>query len=151
MNRLIFHPDLCVGCFACEVACKAEYHLPVGVKWIQVNRDEETGGDGKQRLSFQVNVCRQCEHPPCVSACSVGAIFQRKDGLIILEEEKCNGCRECIKDCPWKVIAFDSARQRASKCNLCTQLAELRCLKYCPTSALTTASSLDFENDLPPS
>lgn len=151
MNRLIFHSDLCVGCFACELACKGEHHLPVGVKWIQVKRDERTSDEGKPRLSFQIRVCQQCEVPPCVSACPVGAIFRKKDGLIMLEEEKCNGCRECIKACPWKAIAFDCARQTASKCNLCANLAEPRCLTYCPTAAITTASPLDSGNDFPSS
>ncbi|HBB17466.1 MAG TPA: hypothetical protein DCZ97_10910 [Syntrophus sp. (in: bacteria)] len=136
VNRLIFHSNLCVGCFACELACKAEHHLPVGVKWIRVKRDESLSGESKPRLSFQVSICQQCEAPPCVPACPVGAIFPRKDGLVILEKERCNGCGDCIKACPWGAIAFDPARQTASKCHLCAHLAEPRCSTYCPTAAL---------------
>ena len=135
----MFNPSLCVGCFACELACKGEHQQPSGVKWIQVKRAEGTSDEGKPQLSFKVGVCRQCEAPLCVSACPVGAIFKKKDGLIMLEGKRCNGCRECIKACPWEAIAFDPACQTASKCNLCANLSEPRCVAYCSTGALTTA------------
>ena len=150
MKRFEFHPTLCVGCFACESACKAKHQLPSGVKWIQVKRIEESSDKGEMRLSFQVKVCQQCKAPPCISSCPTGAIYQRNDGLIMLEGEKCNGCQECIQACPWEAIAFDEARQRASKCNLCADLAEPRCSTYCPTGALTTISPHDAGIAFPP-
>jgi Fe-S-cluster-containing dehydrogenase component len=150
VKRFVFHPTLCVGCFACESACKAKHQLPSGVKWIQVKRIEESSDKGEMRLSFQVKVCQQCKAPPCISSCPTGAIYQRNDGLIMLEGEKCNGCQECIQACPWEAIAFDEARQRASKCNLCADLAEPRCSTYCPTGALTTISPHDAGIAFPP-
>ena len=151
MNRLIFHPTLCVGCFACELACKGEHQLSSGIRWIQVERVERIVGEGKPQLSFQLRVCQHCESAPCVPACPVGAIFQKKGGFILLDGEKCNGCQECLKACPWRAIAFDSARQTASKCNLCVHQAKPRCVTYCPSGALTLALPFDSGLGLPSS
>ncbi len=149
MKRLAFHSNLCVGCFACESACKGGRQLSFGVKWIRVKRIQGSSSEGEPRLSFQVRVCQQCEAPPCMSSCPAGAIYQRGDGLVMLEGEKCNGCRKCLKACPWEAIAFDEIRQTASKCNLCADLTEPRCLTFCPTGALTTISPHDAGGDFP--
>jgi len=143
VKRLVFHSNLCVGCFACESACKGEHQLPSGVRWIRVNKVEETSSEGKAQLTFQLKVCQQCKDPLCISSCPVGAIYQNNDGLIILEGEKCSGCQECLTACPWDAIAFDESREKASKCNLCRDLAEPRCSTYCPTGAISTISSND--------
>ena len=145
MNRFIFHPHLCVGCFACEVACKEEHQLPIGIKWIQVERIDR---EEKPQLTFQLKVCQHCESPPCVSACHVAAISQGQDGIVILDGEKCDGCRECLEACPWGAIAFESARQRASKCNLCVDRAKPRCVTYCPSGALIFAFPFDLGHGL---
>jgi len=147
VKRFEFHSNLCVGCFACEAACKGEYQLPPGVRWIRIHRIEGSSAAGEAQVSFRLAVCQQCEAPPCIPSCAAGAIYRRNDGLIILEEEKCTGCKECVNACPWEAIAFDESRQTASKCNLCADLAEPRCLAYCPTGALATILSKDGQSN----
>ncbi len=143
MKRLSFHPHLCVGCFACESACKGEHRLPSGVRWLRVHRTEESAGGDKMDLPYKITVCRQCETAPCIVSCPSGAIDRRPDGPVVLQEEKCSGCRECLGACPWGAIAFDEGGRRASKCNLCSDLIEPRCLAYCPTGALAADSQPD--------
>ncbi|MDH4265174.1 MAG: 4Fe-4S binding protein [Deltaproteobacteria bacterium] len=143
MNRLVFEPKLCVGCFACEVACKGEYQLPPGIRWIQVEKGAEITNEGTPWIPLNLKVCQHCAFPPCVSVCPAGAIEQIKDGLILLNEEKCNGCQKCLEACPFGAIAFDPSRQMASKCNLCIHQASPRCVTYCPSGALTFAATSD--------
>jgi anaerobic dimethyl sulfoxide reductase subunit B len=149
VKRFVFQSNLCVGCFACESACKGKHRLPSGVRWIRVEKVDGSSAEGKARLSFRLTVCQQCEEPLCISSCPTGAIYQRNDGLTLIEGEKCSGCRECLKACPWEAIAFGETSQTASKCNLCPDLTEPRCLTYCPTGALTIISFHGARRDLP--
>jgi len=116
--------ERCWGCRTCEVACKQEHHAPDGVRFIAI---EEKGpgvvGD-KLDFVFHVNVCRHCETPECVDACPEEAIDRRDDGIVVLNEKMCSGCRLCIDACPYDAVAFDSAKGVARKCNLCHERIE---------------------------
>jgi len=111
--------DACWGCKACEVACKQENRSPDGVKFIFISEQDPSGDEERPELRFRVNVCRHCDDPPCTHACPEDAIAKKGDAVVILNEEKCTGCRLCIDSCPYGVMAFDEDRNRAQKCNLC--------------------------------
>ena len=115
---LIIDHESCWGCKTCEAACKQEFHTPAGVHLISVTEEGPTT-EGSPDFRFHVNVCRHCDEPPCVDACPESAIVKRQDGIVVLEEENCTGCRICIEACPYDAIDFDEDKGIAQKCNLC--------------------------------
>lgn len=109
----------CWGCRTCEVACKQEMRVPVGIRLISVLEDGPKRVGDRLDFAFHVRVCRHCDDPPCAEACPEEAIYRREDGIVVLDEEACTGCRLCVEACPYEAIAFDEERGRAQKCNLC--------------------------------
>lgn len=97
----------CVGCKACTVACKAENKTPPGVSYTVVVEN----GFGERpfdRPLFLTKPCFQCDEPPCVSVCPVGATFKRKqDGIVVVDYDRCIGCRYCIVACPYQARYAD--------------------------------------------
>jgi molybdopterin-containing oxidoreductase family iron-sulfur binding subunit len=97
----------CVGCKACVVACKAENKTPPGVAYTVVV-EEAAGNNLDDRPLFMTKPCFHCEHPPCVSVCPVSATFKRsQDGIVVVDYDRCIGCRYCITACPYQARYFD--------------------------------------------
>lgn len=96
----------CIGCSACTVACKAENKLPPGVVYRPVI-EQEVGEFPYVTRRFIPRPCMQCEHPPCVPVCPVGATYQRPDGVVKIDYNACIGCRYCITACPYGARYFD--------------------------------------------
>jgi len=97
----------CVGCSACTIACKAENGLPPGVVYRPV-LEEELGQYPNVSRRFTPRPCMQCDNPPCVPVCPVGATYKRPDGVVEINYEQCIGCRYCITACPYSARTFDS-------------------------------------------
>jgi molybdopterin-containing oxidoreductase family iron-sulfur binding subunit len=97
----------CVGCSACTIACKAENRLPPGVVYRPVI-EEEIGEYPKVTRRFIPRPCMQCDNPPCVPVCPVGATYKRPDGIVEINYEQCIGCRYCVTACPYNARVFDS-------------------------------------------
>ncbi|MFH1351061.1 MAG: 4Fe-4S dicluster domain-containing protein [Pseudomonadota bacterium] len=116
---LVIDHEACWGCKTCEVACKQELQSPDGIKIISVEEEGPRTVDGKLDFLFKVNVCRHCDEPPCVEACLEGAIIKRDDGIVIMDYDRCTGCRSCVEACPYDAITFDDDSSVAQKCNLC--------------------------------
>lgn len=138
----IDHP-LCWGCLTCEVACKQEMNAPNGVRLIRVQESGPRQVDGKPEFLFQVAVCRHCEAPPCAEACPEQAVFRRDDGIVVLDAERCTGCRACMEACPYEAIAFDAAAGVAQKCNLCHHRVDRGLLPACADN-VCPAHCIDF-------
>jgi Fe-S-cluster-containing dehydrogenase component len=121
----------CCGCHSCEVACKQEHHLGVGPLLIQVIE--------KSPLFIPV-YCHHCAKPPCKDACPVEAIYRNDQGLVLIHEEVCIGCRECITACPFGAMQFDDAKEVAAKCDLCLERIQEgqapACSLICPTGCI---------------
>ncbi|MDT8305601.1 MAG: 4Fe-4S dicluster domain-containing protein [Anaerolineae bacterium] len=96
----------CVGCHSCTVSCVAENHLPPGVVYRPVI-EEEIGTFPNVSKRFLPRPCMQCEEPPCVDVCPVGATWQREDGITEIDYEQCIGCRYCLSACPYNARTFD--------------------------------------------
>jgi Fe-S-cluster-containing dehydrogenase component len=137
---LIVNTENCVGCHACEIACKQEHNLPVGPRLIRVLSDGPRQIDGKLQLRYEVVRCLQCSHAPCQEACLVGAISTREDGIIIIAEELCNGCKNCVEACPYGVMQFDEVRKVARKCDVCAERLDKglkpACVTACPSHCI---------------
>jgi formate dehydrogenase iron-sulfur subunit len=118
----------CMGCHACEVACKMEHGLGVGPRLIHViERSPE----------FLPVYCHHCAKAPCIEACPQDAIYRTTDGVVLIDEAKCIGCRECSQACPFDAMQFNDDREVAVKCDLCqerlAQGLEPACVSTCPT------------------
>jgi molybdopterin-containing oxidoreductase family iron-sulfur binding subunit len=97
----------CVGCRACVAACKAENKTPPDVSYMVVLEDA-MGEHTDDRPLFLAKPCFQCQEPPCVPVCPVGATFKReRDGIVVVDYGRCIGCRYCIVACPYQARFFD--------------------------------------------
>ena len=132
-DRKFVSADLekCTGCSVCEYTCSM-------VK-------EKTYNPTKSRirairlgpLSNLAITCRHCEDPACVTACPKEALSQEeKTGVIMIDEEKCNGCSWCIEACPFGAMMLHPKKKVVSTCDNCKDLGEPQCVKWCPEEAL---------------
>ena len=130
----------CVGCNACEVACKQEHNLPVGPRWIKVFPENLQETEGKPQLRYVVTHCLHCSRPPCKDACPVDAITKKEDGIVLIDNELCIGCKDCIEACPLGVMHFDQEKGLAQKCNLCVGRIDRglqpACVAACPSHCI---------------
>lgn len=140
----------CWGCKTCEVACKQETNAPFGTRLISVSEKFDQPVPEKIHFTFQVNVCRHCEEPACIAACTEKAISKRGDGIVVLQDGQCSGCQLCLEACPYRAIAFDEEKGVAQKCNLCHHrvdnglvpaCADNVCLAHCIRFVERTPSS----------
>ena len=137
-KRLQIDTDRCMGCCACEIACKMEYQLPRGVRFIVMKQSEDPS-PMKEKLMFEFALCRHCDHPDCLSACPIGALYQRDDGIVLVDESSCIGCGCCKAACPWGIPQItDQGRMR--KCSMCAvridQGLRPACEVACPAEAI---------------
>ena len=130
---LVIDQERCIGCEACTVACKIE-HKPANVSFIRV---EILGGQaGRERypdlrMDFLPRLCMQCEYPPCLEACPKEALFKRKDGPVVLDEEKCDGCQICVEVCPYQAVQFNSEKGQVEKCDFCSHRIDQGLEPFC--------------------
>lgn len=96
----------CVGCHACTIACIVENKLPPGVVYRPVI-DEEFGTYPDVMRRFLPRPCMQCENPPCTPVCPVKATYKRPDGIVVIDYDKCIGCKYCITACPYGARSYD--------------------------------------------
>lgn len=95
----------CVGCYACTVACKVENGTPPGV-WFAPVYEKEIGTYPAVKRIFVPALCNHCKEAPCMKACPTGAIHKRKDGIVLVDQEKCCGSRACVAACPYGALSF---------------------------------------------
>jgi DMSO reductase iron-sulfur subunit len=133
--------DLCTGCSACAVACAVENELPWGTswRWIETFNPRHVSGLPSYHLSL---ACNHCADAPCMEHCP--ALAYERDpivGAVLLDPDKCIGCRYCTWACPYDAPRFDPEAGVVGKCTFChhRQLEGLppACVQQCPTGALT--------------
>ncbi len=147
---------LCIGCKACEVACKEWNGVPSdGFEWTGQSYDNtvalghstwrhvkflERDREGTPAWEFSSDVCKHCEHAGCLEACPTGAIVRTEFGGVFVQPDICNGCGYCVVTCPFGVIDRRPTDGRAFKCTFCydRQKAGLEpaCAKACPTESI---------------
>jgi molybdopterin-containing oxidoreductase family iron-sulfur binding subunit len=104
---MVIDTKRCVGCEACVVACKAENKTPPGVNYMLVTNNT-LGERPDDKPLFTAKPCFHCEKPPCVDVCPVSATFKRKkDGIVVVDYDRCIGCRYCQTACPYGARYFD--------------------------------------------
>ncbi|HSB90353.1 MAG TPA: 4Fe-4S dicluster domain-containing protein [Anaerolineales bacterium] len=100
---MVINLDRCIGCEYCLRACTATNDVDAVRPWNIVVRDETSAG----RSFFFSRPCLHCQHAPCVEVCPVGATFVRDDGLVVMDYDRCIGCRYCEVACPYDVRKFN--------------------------------------------
>ncbi|MBI5196376.1 MAG: 4Fe-4S dicluster domain-containing protein [Nitrospirae bacterium] len=158
----------CVGCGLCVKACKQENEIPLEVPvsrtWVEryiILKDgrvlidsPHAGANGftSQKVNnievnpeniakafFVPKLCNQCENPPCVQVCPVGATYKTTDGVILIDRKWCIGCGYCIQSCPYGARFFNPILRVAEKCTFCyhriSQGMKTACVDACPFGA----------------
>ena len=175
VSRWGFAVDLkrCVGCQSCTLACKVENGTPHGIFWMRVLEKEE-GTYPSARKVFMPLRCNHCSEPPCVPVCPTGASYKReKDNIVLIDQDKCIGCRACIVACPYQVRFFSEdakgyygdqktpsevvSHQKwqprtVQKCTFCVhridQGLEPACVQTCPTESLIFGDLDDPQSEI---
>lgn len=161
MKTFIVNLDVCNGCYCCQIACKDEhvsndwmpYARPqpdTGQFWIKL-QESTRGTVPKVRVSYLPQMCMHCAEAPCMDVCEPEAIFRRPDGLIIVDPDKCTGCKLCVDACPHDVMYFNDDLNIAQKCTGCAHLLDdgwevPRCVDACPTGALRFGEEEDLKD-----
>jgi len=136
----------CIGCHACTVACKGEHDDPIGVNktWVKYI---EKGEFPNSRRNFSVMRCNHCNDSPCTDVCPVTALWEREDGIVDFDPERCIGCKACMQGCPYDALYIDPETSTAAKCNYCSHRVdsgrEPACVTVCPEDAIIAG---DMEN-----
>jgi formate dehydrogenase iron-sulfur subunit len=165
ISAFLTDPTLCIGCKACEVACKEWNEVPDdGFGWSGQSYDntralgastwrhvlflEQKQSMGSQlaaigepfRWQFISDVCKHCANAGCLEACPTGSIVRTEIGSVYVQPDVCNGCGYCVVSCPFGVIDKNLEDGRAFKCTFCydRQKAGLipACAKACPTQSI---------------
>ena len=153
---------VCIGCKACEVACKEWNQLPArgdggahlemsglsydntvrldGTTWRHVKFIEQFPEPYNGRWLMMSDVCKHCVQAPCLEVCPTGAIIRTEFDTVVIQSDTCNGCRDCIAACPFGVIDINHVSGTAQKCTLCYDRIsvglEPACSKACPTDSI---------------
>ncbi len=131
-NRWAMVVDLrkCIGCQACTVACGMENAVPLG-KFRTIVSNYEVELQDQVRSVVLPRLCNHCENPPCVPVCPVGATYQRNDGIVVVDNERCVGCGYCVQACPYDARFINPETQAADKCTFCVHRVEAGLLPAC--------------------
>jgi len=138
-KALLIDLTLCIGCNACQEACKKENGLPEGEE-KQLSATAYTALEEHDGVYVR-RMCQHCEEPTCASVCPVGAFTKTAEGPVLYDESKCIGCRYCIQACPFQVPRYEwsSNYPRVQKCRLCAERVKnglpTACAEACPTGA----------------
>jgi formate dehydrogenase iron-sulfur subunit len=155
---------LCIGCKACEVACKEWNDIAhdglewsgnsydntgaVGhstwrhVKFVEDHPTPGLGGHAGELASwgFSSDVCKHCENAGCLEACPTGAIVRTEFGGVFVQPDACNGCSYCVVACPFGVVQRNKEDGRAFKCTFCYDRQKVglkpACATTCPTESI---------------
>ncbi len=181
----------CIGCRICQWACKKENNIPdtISPPWIEVfelkSEVDITGHPSLQELKegattsytesplkgrwYMPVQCNHCDDPPCVKVCPVGATYKAEDGLVLMDYDKCIGCRYCVVACPYSARRFNWTKPELAqdkvnplvpvrpvgvveKCTFCVHRVRQgklpRCVEACPVQARHFGKLNDYDSEV---
>ena len=158
-KQLAFHIDasICTGCKACQIACQDKNNLPQTMFWRHVVRYE--GGNWVREgstlrpnnvFAYSLSIaCMHCANPICMESCPTEAIYKRDDGVVLIDQSKCVGCRYCEWACPYGAVHFDDANGVMTKCTFCADLLDQgqnpACVDSCVMRAIDFGELADLQ------
>jgi len=165
-RRWIMVIDLaeCDGCEKCTAACAKYHKTPPDRQWIRVFKMRNTP---EQDPYWFPKPCFHCDDPPCTRVCPVDATFKRQDGIVLIDNERCIGCRFCMAACPYSTRFFNWGHPEPSadspaytpesgtpkrvgtveKCDFCPDMLRQGMLPHCATSCTMGAIMFGDENE----
>jgi len=147
---LLIDLDNCIRCHACEIACRQEHGLTYETKsrWCRVITIEPRWINQELHMDFIPMICFQCDNPICAYFCPVNAISKKEEGVVVIDEEVCNGCKLCIYGCPFGAMFSNETKNVTGKCDLCTSRIhsdiEPACVQHCIGGALQFESQKEL-------
>ena len=167
---MVIDQSKCTGCQYCVNSCQAHNDIHPDIQWTRLHNAEPVNG----QEVFMPVPCMHCENAPCVSVCPVKATYQRDDGIVMMDQHRCIGCRYCMAACPYGSRSFNwqnpwetaegepvdvpnpefpkRTRGVVEKCNLCAErLAKglvPRCVEACRHGALTFGDASDPDSEV---
>jgi len=140
----------CIGCHSCQVACKAENDVPLGVfrSWV---KEIDKGRYPTVKRFFLPRLCNHCSDAPCVAICPVKASYKREDGVVLIRQERCIGCKMCIGACPYNSRFINFTRIKgggvADKCDFCVHRIDNGLVPACVATCIGRARIFGDLND----
>ncbi|MBI4331058.1 MAG: 4Fe-4S dicluster domain-containing protein [Chloroflexi bacterium] len=188
---MVIDVGACIGCRACQWACKEENNIPASISppWIEVFELEDrvtvTGAPSLEELNkgattsytqsprdghwYMPVACNHCSNPSCTKVCPTGATYKDKDGLVLMDYDRCIGCRFCVVACPYSARRFNWTKPEIAtgkantlvpvrpagvveKCTWCVHRVRRgklpRCVEVCPVGARHFGDINDPESEV---
>jgi tetrathionate reductase subunit B len=139
---LIIDTTRCVGCGACREACTIRNNLPEDTSYIHILAQ----GEGSERWFLPVQ-CQHCAEPPCARVCPARATYRRDDGVVLINEKLCVGCKYCEVACPYQARTFDEERGVVDKCWLCLDRVQAGAMPACVDACVLGARLFGRQDD----
>ncbi|HEY6957318.1 MAG TPA: 4Fe-4S dicluster domain-containing protein [Candidatus Limnocylindria bacterium] len=167
--------SICIGCKACEVACKEWNQLQGNEPEFRADSLDNTGQldaqnwrhvqfiesvpdnrgmvptptpVGGQAFLMMSDVCKHCQQASCLEVCPTNAIIRTEFDTVLIQQDVCNGCRYCIAACPYHVIGFNSATGTAHKCTFCYDRLQNGMIPACAKACPTESIKFGYLDDL---
>jgi Fe-S-cluster-containing dehydrogenase component len=142
----------CVGCTACVIACKTENDVAEGFSrdWIT---SVVNGRFPDLTQEIRSERCNHCEDAPCVAVCPTGASYVGPGGVVLVDRDKCTGCKACIAACPYDARFVDPRTGTVDKCTFCVHRIEngvptTACQAVCPTESIYFGDIADPDSEI---
>lgn len=136
---MVVEAQKCFNCKGCLVACRAENDVPLP---ISRNRIEESGVRGRYPYlgaSFEPAACNHCEAPPCERVCPTKATYRSPEGIVLVKNRKCVGCKYCILACPYEARTVNERDKVIEKCTFCAHRLEAGRMPACVETCMGNA------------
>lgn len=157
----LYDQSSCIGCNACQMACKDGHDLELGLFFRRVITTEYTDEKGEKCVLHYSGGCYHCEDAPCVANCPSGAMHRQSDGTVGHDPSRCIGCGTCTWVCPYGAPKLSHRTGRAQKCDacfdrrqegrepLCVEACLTHCLRFVDLETIPEEEKQAYTNRLP--
>jgi tetrathionate reductase subunit B len=142
----VMEPERCIDCEACMVACSVENVVPLGEHRNWINKTERGTFPDLSDVFLPEN-CHHCANPPCERVCPTGATYRREDGLVLIDYDKCIGCKYCMMACPYDARYVNEEKTAVDKCTFCVHRLDAGLPPACVETCLGKARHFGDLND----
>ncbi|MBU0674019.1 MAG: 4Fe-4S dicluster domain-containing protein [Proteobacteria bacterium] len=154
---MVIRQNRCIDCERCKEACVRTNNVPsFGYRTTILELEKDLGRGEKERVFMPV-LCNHCNRPPCVRVCPTSATYKDKtNGIVMMNQKKCIGCKTCMAACPYNARYFDERKgiRAVDKCNFCfdTRISKgeskTACAAACPAQARIFGDLTDYSSEL---